>query len=298
MRAFIAVTDGDWYDFLRRQPGIDEVNFWQPGGTRLFRTLKSGEPLLFKLHYPANAIVGGGFFAHASILPVSLAWDAFGVKNGAGSLGEMRTRIAKYRRTPDNPGEDYAIGCILLQAPFFLAPDDWLHAPASFQKNIVQGKGYDMLVGEGRALWDQLQPFVHAEEEPVFGDPVLVKRRLAQGTFRILVTDTYERRCAVTREKILPVLEAAHIRPVAREGDNRITNGVLLRSDVHTLFDKGYVSITPEYRFRASRRLKTDFNNGEFYHRLDGSEIWVPGSEMRRPARELLEWHNDEVFLR
>ncbi|MDO8477177.1 MAG: hypothetical protein Q7W02_13465 [Candidatus Rokubacteria bacterium] len=98
MRAYVAVTDRDWYRFLRDRPDLDEVNFWQPGGDRLFRTLKPGEPFLFKLHYPENKIVGGGMFAHSSILDSRLAWDAFGEKNGARSYDEMRRRIEKYRK--------------------------------------------------------------------------------------------------------------------------------------------------------------------------------------------------------
>jgi len=112
----------------------------------------------------------------------------------------------------------------------------------------------------------------------------------------VLVTDTYERRCAVTREKALPVLEAAHIQPVAEGGPHNVSNGLLLRSDVHTLFDRGYVTITPDLRFRVSRRLKTDFDNGEHYYRLDGSAIWAPRGSDERPRPELLEWHADTVF--
>ena len=72
MRAYVAVTDKDWYQFLEGRPDLDEVNFWQPGGNRVFRTLKAGEPFLFKLHYPDNAIVGGGFLAHASLVALGL----------------------------------------------------------------------------------------------------------------------------------------------------------------------------------------------------------------------------------
>lgn len=43
MKAFIAVTDRDWYEFLRRRPNSDEVNFWQPGGGRQFRALNPGQ---------------------------------------------------------------------------------------------------------------------------------------------------------------------------------------------------------------------------------------------------------------
>jgi len=60
MKFFIAVTDNDWFALLSRlQP--DEVNFWNPGGV-VFKALLPGQPFLFKLHAPLNAIVGGGYF--------------------------------------------------------------------------------------------------------------------------------------------------------------------------------------------------------------------------------------------
>ncbi len=62
MKAFIGVTDQDWFQLLRSQPSIEEVNFWQPSGNQLFKALKPGELFLFKLHSPNNFIVGGGFF--------------------------------------------------------------------------------------------------------------------------------------------------------------------------------------------------------------------------------------------
>jgi predicted restriction endonuclease len=103
-------------------------------------------------------------------------------------------------------------------------------------------------------------------------------------------------RCAVTGEKALPVLQAAHIRSVTKEGPHRVDNGLLLRSDIHALFDQGYVTVTPDHRFRVSRRLKTDFDNGEFYHPLAGRLISLPSRDVDRPAREFLEWHADTVY--
>jgi putative restriction endonuclease len=75
----------------------DEVNFWAPSGRTNFRSLQPGELFLFKLHAPHNFIVGGGVFSHGSNLPLSLAWDAFGAKNGAPDLVEMRRRVGRYR---------------------------------------------------------------------------------------------------------------------------------------------------------------------------------------------------------
>src|SRR5262245_17984758 len=83
VRLIVAVTDRDWFDHLRSLQGLNEVNFWAPSATQ-FRALTPGELFLFKLHSPDNFIVGGGVFAHANILPCSLAWEAFREANGAG----------------------------------------------------------------------------------------------------------------------------------------------------------------------------------------------------------------------
>lgn len=304
MRAYVAVTDKDWYQFLAGRPDLDEVNFWQPGGNRVFGALKAGEPFLFKLHYPDNAIVGGGFLAHASLVEAGVAWDAFGEKTGAPSYAEMRRRIERYRRAPSDPRASYQIGCIILVEPFFWSRRDWIPAPTDFSRNIVQGKTYDLTAPTGSRLWQQVMERLQAgrggrvaePDEAVRRRPVEVLQRLGQGAFRILVTDLYERRCAITREKALPVLQAAHIQPVASGGSHRLSNGLLLRSDVHTLFDRGYLTVTPERRVRVSRRLKADFDNGEHYYQLEGSTLWVPQSPEAQPRRDLLEWHSDTVF--
>jgi len=308
VKAYVAVTDNDWYRFLKAYPEHDEVNFWQPGGNRLFSALQPGQPFLFKLHAPENFIAGGGFFTHASLLPSSLAWEAFSEKNGAVSLLEMRRRVEKYRRSTSDLRPDYRVGCIILKDPFFFERQDWIPAPQDFHANIVQGKTYDLHSGAGEALWrmvlDRMQRqlggsrLVGESREAMYGAPTWVRQRLGQGTFRILITDVYERRCAVTGEKALPVLEAAHIRPVSEGGLHQIDNGLLLRSDVHTLFDRGYVTITPALRFEVSRRLRKEFDNGEHYYGLRGVDIRVPKDPEERPSREFLEWHADTMFLR
>jgi len=127
MNLFLAVTDNEWFRFLRSRAPLDEVNFWRPGGTAGFRALHPGEPLLFKLHAPENFVVGGGFFSHFSPgMPVSVVWGAFGEANGAQSFAEMRRRIEKYRRIQPAPHEDYRIGCILLSQPFFFDESEWI----------------------------------------------------------------------------------------------------------------------------------------------------------------------------
>jgi|WetSurMetagenome_2_1015567.scaffolds.fasta_scaffold119560_2 putative restriction endonuclease len=308
MKGFIGITDNDWFEFLANQPGIDEVNFWQPGGSSQFKSLQPGEPFLFKLHSPQNYIVGGGFFAHSSILPVSLAWKTFQEKNGTCSILEMRRRIEKYRRIKPGPFEDYKIGCIILTQPFFFSREKWIAIPPDFSLNIVQGKGYDLNQGHGQVLWDQIQKLLDgifgvfedqmkmAEMTTGYGEPVIVLPRLGQGSFRVMVTDAYQRICAITREKTLPALEAAHIKPFSENGPHSISNGLLLRSDIHRLFDSGYVTITDNCCFEVSKRIKEEFNNGEQYNKFHGSKIHIPFEPQFKPNSEYLNWHNENVY--
>jgi len=306
MKAYVGVTDYDWYELLATRSVLDEVNFWQPGGSRRFQALDPGELFLFKLHAPHNAIVGGGIFAHATLLAVSRAWDAFGVGNGAESLPEMRRRIERYRKAPAQPHEDYTIGCILLEQPFFLPREAWAPPPPDWHPNVVQGKTYDLNAEPGRSLWRAVQDAARvapigadqpAVESTRYGEPVLVRPRLGQGSFRVLVTDVYDRRCAVTGERVLPVLEAAHIRPYALGGEHRVDNGLLLRSDLHTLFDRGYVTVTPDFRLEVSRRIRQDWHNGNHYYGLHGQAVRVPPHPGDRPAESFLRWHNEQAYL-
>lgn len=298
----VAVTDDDWFEMLRRHPDLGEVNFWAPLAAN-FRALQPGELFLFKLHAPRNAIVGGGIFAYANALPCSLAWQAFGEANGAHSAQEMRTRIARYRRSDPNDRSDFEIGCRLLTQPFFFEERDWIPVPASWSRNIVSFKTYNTGDTEGLVLWEAVnerlsRPLVQGVTEPGgrFGEPHLIRPRLGQGAFRVLVTDLYQRRCAVTQERTLPALEAAHIRPYGEGGEHAASNGLLLRRDIHSLFDAGYVTVTPDLHFEVSRRIREEFENGRHYYAFHGQRISVPEDITQRPDTEALTWHNEHCF--
>jgi putative restriction endonuclease len=120
---------------------------------------------------------------------------------------------------------------------------------------------------------------------------------LKRPSFQAVVLVAYGQCCAVTGEKIRPVLQAAHIRPTSFGGEYRIDNGLLLRSDVRTLFDGGYLTVDPKHRLLVSRRLRADFDNGEQFYQRAGEPIRVPERRIDRPNREFLEWHLDGVFL-
>lgn len=306
MKFWAGVTDTEWFSFLAAR-GLDEVNFWRPSPGPYFTNLPAGTPFLFKLKAPYNHIAGGGFFVQYSSLPLDMAWEAFGEKNGAPSFREFDRKIRAYRNLPKGPLE---MGCNVLVQPFFFSQERWIEMP-TWPKSVVQGKTYDTDTLEGAALWNAVQERLQDKAiqdlaaEPAaeyggarYGELFLTRARLGQGAFQVLVSEAYEKRCAITGESTLPVLEAAHIQSYAEGGPHRISNGMLLRSDFHKLFDAGLVTVTPELRIRVSDRIKEQWYNGKAYYCLHDQPLAViPKLDSQRPDPAYLRWHLTERFV-
>jgi putative restriction endonuclease len=309
MIGLISPTDYDWYSFLHQHEGIEEVNFWRPSAGR--RVLAEPfTPFFFKLKAPHNAICGFGFLVKYSALPVWLAWESFGIGNGCASRREMLDRIhtirtrMKYRES----GHGDLIGCLLMTGPVFFDRDDWIPQPSNWPPRNLTPMRYDLTTGEGRRIWEGCQERAQrrrvqdrvwpaaAETSTGYGEPVLIRPRMGQGSFRISVTDAYERACSVTNEHSLPALEAAHIRPYSESGPHDIANGLLLRADFHRLFDQGYLTVTPDLHFEVSPKLREDFENGHSYYPFHGRKLRLPSAPSQAPSRAFIEWHNDNVY--
>jgi putative restriction endonuclease len=304
MKMYIGLTDFDWYTLLSSKK-LDEVNFWKPGTTP-FRALEPNDLFLFKLKSPYNAVVGGGFFVRYVEIPINMAWETFGDENGTVDQQEFASRIIKYRQKNGVDVTYPQVGCIILTEPFFFDRPLWIKGPADMAKNIVTGKLYSTEAGEGKRVFEEvmtklplaLGPQASAGISNRYGES-FTKHRLGQGGFRILVTESYNRQCAISGEKTLPVLQAAHIKPYSDDGPNEVNNGILLRSDIHKLFDDGYITITPNLEVLVSGRLHSDFGNGKLYYQYNKEKLLsTPESRDDMPSREFLEWHNDTVFLR
>jgi putative restriction endonuclease len=310
MKFYLGVTDNDWYHFLSSQKRED-VNFWQPGGNVAFKVLSTGEPFLFKLKSPVNAIGGIGFFSSHTFLPLSLAWDVFENGNGCDSLEELKRMIFPLRKDNSNPNP--TIGCIVLTNPVFFRKEDWISVPEDWKPNTQQGKSYSTDSETGQRTWSRvevlLQKYLYAlpdgkENQLTVGEPniqygksILVKVRLGQGAFRVLVTDAYTRRCAISGERTLPVLDAAHIKPYASSGLHLISNALLLRSDIHKLFDNGYMTITTDLKVEVSKRIKEEFENGKEYYRFHGNDLCnLPHKLTDKPESRFVEWHNENIY--
>jgi len=314
MDFFIANTDLHWFNQLKTL-NPEDVNFWQPGGTMRFKAIPEGAPFLFKLKYPIKKIAGVGFFSSHSLLPIDFAWEVFHDRNGTPTYEELYRRIDSYRSISHKLRINPNIGCIVITNPTFFDEPDWIPTPLDWSKNIIQGKKYSTAIIIGNDIWNRVQqifqstsikqtydeshtyPDLEQTEEKRYGKEILVKPRMGQGAFRIKITDTYNRKYAISGEKTLPVLEAAHIRPFEKEGPNTVENGLLLRSDIHKLFDKGYLTINPDYRIEVSSRIKEQFENGRDYYKFQGHKlVTIPQAPNQRPSLKYINWHNENVY--
>jgi len=176
----------------------------------------------------------------------------------------------------------------------------------------MRGKNYATNETIGAYLWEQvkerLQDYAIASQQTEISDAWNViqsqrygseypfRPRLGQGAFKVAVTDAYQRRCAITGERTLPVLEASHIKPYPLSGPHDVNNGLLLRSDLHILFDQGYLTITETLRVEVSQRIREEFENGRDYYVFDGRSLFVPDRRAEHPSLEHIRWHHQHVF--
>ncbi len=313
MKYYLGVTDNKWFKYLSERQNED-INFWQPSGRTNFKAIVPGAPFLFKLKSPLNAIGGIGFFSSHSILPLDVAWDIFGERNGLGSFFEFRKKIVAYRSSNNSFAANPNVGCIVLTDPIFFRKEDWIATPQNWGRSIVQGKSYNTTDAIGAALWEKVEATLEkyqlfAREEsiksqllleppsPQYGNKYLTKVRLGQGAFRVKIMDAYNRRCAISGEKTLPVLEAAHIKAYAESGPHHISNGVFMRADLHKLFDAGYMTITKDYRVEVSKQIKEVFENGKDYYKYEGKSLAIlPEKIIDQPNANYIDWHNSNIY--
>lgn len=115
----------------------------------------------------------------------------------------------------------------------------------------------------------------------------LIRQRRGQPAFRKMLLDSYNSQCAISDCNGAEALEACHIKPYSISGNNSVNNGLLLRSDLHTLFDLGLILINPEtYSVEIADSLtKTS------YLKYQNSKLKLPNKLQDYPCREFLQWH-------
>lgn len=116
-----------------------------------------------------------------------------------------------------------------------------------------------------------------------------VTLRQGQPEFRERLLLAYDGRCAITGCSTAEALQAAHIEPYDGRATNKTSNGLLLRADLHTLFDKGLLWINADYSVSFADEV-TD----SAYRRLAGRALTLPKHNVDRPSKAALRDHRQE----
>lgn len=119
---------------------------------------------------------------------------------------------------------------------------------------------------------------------------VAIKRRRGQPKFRNELLRAYSRRCAFTNCAVEQVLEAAHIISYMGPNTNHVQNGLLLRADVHTLFDMQLIGVDVSGE-EPIVILHESIRREAAYQGLHGSKLRLPKNDVDRPSRRALEQH-------
>ena len=115
---------------------------------------------------------------------------------------------------------------------------------------------------------------------------ISIARRQGQPKFRRELLAAYDGCCAVTRCAVPAILEGAHIKPYRGDHTNHVTNGLLLRADIHTLFDLRLLRVDPaKWTVDVSAQARSSY--GSFH----GQVLYIPSTVSLRPDAEALRQH-------
>ncbi len=117
--------------------------------------------------------------------------------------------------------------------------------------------------------------------------------RRGQARFRTSLLAAYEGRCCITGCDLVDTLEAAHISPYRGAQSNHPQNGLLLRADIHTLFDLGLLAVDQNRKLVLAQRLDLS----QAYSDLTGKTLQRPLDQRLAPSREALQKHRDWTGL-
>lgn len=318
MDFYVGNTDLTWYRNLRNLPDTPEdINFWRPSRME-FKAIPIGSPFLLRLKSPVQMIGGMGTFMGYERMLLREAWELFGQGNGYYQFEPFKEAIQSYRHKMKLPADNNPeIGAIILNEVVFFHEDDYVPSPPDWSNNIVAGKRYSDREPTGHTLLNACRQRMALQRnlagttagaasaiilrEPgtgySYGAPS--KNRIGQIAFRRIVAAAYAHTCAITGEQVSVTLEAAHIRDYAEQGPHIASNGILMRADLHKLFDNGYLTVLPDFTIRVSPQLKERFPDAEGYLVLDGQRLkMLPKALQDFPRKEYLEWHQQHRFIK
>lgn len=298
MPSCLYITDPSWIANLQASGVADGVNFWRKDKRSL--GLLPGDQFYFKLKGRMQ-IAGRATFREQIQLTIDEAWREFGLGNGVTSATDLALRAKDVLGTDDDE-----INCLILDNVDIL--DQGMRPEISatdFPTSIMNCKFFAVgtlpVIENSFSSSASLSDWLDQQGAPSF-DPGYISSerartlrsicaRRGQARFRQNLITAYNGACCVTGETTLAVLEAAHIHPYRGEDTDQPSNGLLLRSDLHTLFDLGLWTVDAAYIVRIAPTLNTSV-----YAAFAGRRIAVPAGASVKPSHAALKYHRETIF--
>ena len=161
--------------------------------------------------------------------------------------------------------------------------------PATEQAGCFIYRGFDELPDSDRDLLSSVEDPSDERKTAI----ALQVRREQQGKFRQLILDAYDQTCAITQTNVPQVLQAAHINPYRGKRSQIVSNGLLLRADLHLLFDAFLLSVDPK---NGAVVLSKKLVNSK-YTSLKGRELRLPSDHHNDPSPALLALHHNQFLI-
>lgn len=268
----IAVTDKSWYEYQKEHDFIDNINFWTPTVWKV--AFDPGDIIVFKLKGTIDDIGGYGSFVEYKHQTLEQSWKEFGQRNGYDTKEEFVMALTKGK----GPSSTIC-GCLVLEnVVYFDQPEKLSKYGLSFNSHIVKyRKEYSPFPSFGQQSVVASQPvFQLVTQSKKQKTKQKVTLRVGQGQFHRDISVAYGHKCCITGETAPELLQAAHIQDYINKDSNHVQNGLLLRMDIHKLFDSGLLYIDENYKVHVSSLVKstnyTDLNNQKISRPTNPSE--------------------------
>jgi hypothetical protein len=292
-------TDPDWIEVLRSYNITDNINFWRKEKRRVH--LPERSRFYFKLR-GSRFIAGRAVSQRQISMSIREAWEYFSIRNGVSTYEELRRKATDILEVSDD-----TLNCLVLDEVEVLDPEEYPQLPPDF---VATQNPKDYLEGSlpqiessffGASTLGLSGIEAQLTKDRVFDpDTVLAAReatlravvmRRGRSDFRQMLMDAYDHKCAVTGTEVRAILEAAHVYPYKGTETNVLQNGILLRSDWHTLFDLGLWAIDDDYRIIIAPEIIP-----EEYRKYHQTLIRLPRIVLHRPSPKAIRWHRNNVF--
>ncbi len=290
----IATTDKSWVDTLKEFDLNSYVNFWTPTPWNI-KSLKNGDRFYFMLKAPIRLIGGFGEFVEYKNMNVEDAWVEYGYRNGRKTkesfISSIQTYINKNSKKfggTDIDPDKYLIGCIILKNCQFWDSDEFINLSSygiSFPNQVVTWKSF--------STNDPIHQKPKIPFQLVGGKrivcPIISNSREGQSKFKSELLKAYNNKCCISENDIPELLEAAHIQEYKNIESNHVQNGLLMRVDIHRLYDNKLIAVDDEYIIHVSNLILD-----KEYRSFHGRKISLPKDPDNYPCKDALRLYREE----